>query len=574
MVLLTALLVACGGAATPAPANTPAPLAPTATVSIAQPTPTGVAATAVAQPTPTKAPASVTSTKDRITVVTSNEPVSLDTWDNRCSGNIDHMACKELAVDPMTWIDGATFEVVPLSGIESWEQREPNVWRFKLRPGVKFHNGEPWNAAAAKLGIDINGDGKHGGGFSVHSFISGAVVDDLTVDVICQNSKREAAGCPIFPRTPLFHAYLAPQWWNSATPEQRARTSIGFGPYKITGWDSGVKVTLEAYADYKPNKAFDSQAPLIKNVTQVWRQEALVRAAMLTAGEADWADNVGFENITKVPQAIQSGSNEILTLVADTVWHPELKKKQIRMALAHAIDCPTMLKALYDGRNECFGNISQPGTLGINDKNSKPYEYNPTLAKQLLKEGGYDPANEIRIYTRVGRVYRDIELHEAVISSWREIGVNAKLVAMETAQHTAVRRSGCGQFSTEPGYADKLDCGARNPPGPFNASTHYYSTPTSNETLDFSRQGFLRMSCFDFNSRVCVPEVQKKIEAANSTPLGDLRRQRLEELAQIARDEYYFIPFFHVQTVYGAAKNLDWKPRYDPRIRVNTMRFK
>ncbi|HLF05429.1 MAG TPA: ABC transporter substrate-binding protein, partial [Dehalococcoidia bacterium] len=528
----------------------------------------------IAQPTQTKAPASVTSTKDQITVVTSNEPVSLDMWDNRCSANIDHMACEELATDSLTWIEGATFEVVPLSGIESWEQREPHVWRFKLRPGVKFHNGEPWNAAAAKLGIDLNGDSKHGGGFSMHSFISGAVVDDLTVDVICQNSKREASPCPIFPRTGLFHKYQAPQAWNNATPEQRARVSYGFGPYKITGWDSGVKVTLEAYADYKPNKTPDSRAPLIKNITQVWRQEALVRTAMLTTGEADWADNVGFENITKVPQAIQSGSNEIFILVADTIWHPELKKKQVRMALAHAIDCPAMLKALYDGRNECFSNISQPGTLGINEKNSKPYEYNPTLAKQLLKEAAYDPANEIRIYTRVGRVYRDSELLEAVVGYWREVGVTGKLIPQETAANTAVRRSGCGQFNADPSYADKLDCGARNPPGPFNASTHYYATGTSNEALDYSRQGLLRLGCFDVNSRVCDPELQKKIDLAKGTPLGDLRRQRLEEVAQIAHDEYYFIPFFHVQAVYGAAKNLDWKPRYDPRIRVNTMRFK
>jgi ABC-type transport system substrate-binding protein len=82
------------------------------------------------------------------------------------------------------------------------------------------------------------------------------------------------------------------------------------------------------------------------------------------------------------------------------------------------------------------------------------------------------------------------------------------------------------------------------------------------------------MSCFDVNSRVCDPELQKKIELAAATPLGDLRRQRMEELAQIAHDEYYFVPFFHIQTVYGAAKNLEWKSRYDPRIRVNTMRFK
>ena len=55
------------------------------------------------------------------------------------------------------------------------------------------------NAAAAKFGIDLNGTGVNGGGFSQHSFVEGEVVDDLTVDVLCQTSTRESRACPIFP---------------------------------------------------------------------------------------------------------------------------------------------------------------------------------------------------------------------------------------------------------------------------------------------------------------------------------------------------------------------------------------
>jgi ABC-type transport system substrate-binding protein len=61
------------------------------------------------------------------------------------------------------------------------------------------------------------------------------------------------------------------------------------------------------------------------------------------------------------------------------------------MALAHAIDCQEIVETLYEGRMECFGNVSQPGTLGLNAENSKPYEYNPELSRRLLEQAGYDP---------------------------------------------------------------------------------------------------------------------------------------------------------------------------------------
>jgi hypothetical protein len=61
---------------------------------------------------------------------------------------------------------------------------------------------------------------------------------------------------------------------------------------------------------------------------------------------------------------------------------------------------------------------------------------------------------------------------------------------------------------------------------------------------------------------------------AKATPLGPERERLLEELAQRAHDEYWFIPFFHIQAVYGLAEGLVWAPRYDPRVRVNPMYFK
>jgi peptide/nickel transport system substrate-binding protein len=143
------------------------------------------------------------------------------------------MVCEDIASDPLTWIDGTSFEVVPLSGVETWEQAAPNRWRFHLREGVAFHNGEPWNAAAAKMGVDWHGDkdtSGHGtGAFGFHEVISGEVVDELTLDVVCE------LNCPILPRTTMFTKFQAPEWYQSAPEGEKVARTVGFGPYKGGG---------------------------------------------------------------------------------------------------------------------------------------------------------------------------------------------------------------------------------------------------------------------------------------------------------------------------------------------------
>ncbi len=625
-VLLTLFIVACG-ASEPAAAPTAEPAAPTEPAAPAEPTepvmqepteppveatavpadaraltqsrmfeatPTPEPAMAVATATPmaTPTPGAVMTAKDTLIFVTQEEPVSLGTFSDGCSGNVPSTICEEIATDPFTWIDSASFEVVPLSGVESWSQVDPHRWRFKLRAGVTFHNGEPWNAAAAKFGLDWSGDPTSGGGYGFHGPISGEVVDDLTVDVVCDNA------CPIFPRTAIFTPFQAPEWYQSATEDERELNTIGTGPYRVVEWRPGIEVEIEAFEDYQPNTAFDAQAPAIKRAFQVWRGESLVRAAMIEADEADWAVDIGFENIDSVPVAKTGTNNEVFTLVADNMWHPELMKKDVRKALALGVDCQTLMEVLYDGLQECIGNISQWGTVGINESNYADYGYDPDMARELLAAAGYyqpeyDPEEnnfdvnyEIRIHTRADRVYRGLEMFESVVAAWREeLGVNAHVVVLEPNRAREARRSGCGKFvvTHDDGTRDNsaaLACAEQEPPLPFGSSTHYYETATSNEALDMQRQLYLRNSCFNVNSRVCnlVPGIdgmtfEDSINDAVATPLGPERVRKMEGLAQIIHDEYWFLPFFVSVQVYGLAPNLEWEPRYDPRIRLNTMRF-
>ena len=122
--LVILVTVACGGAAAPA-----APVAPAATK----------ASAAAAAPAATAAPQvmeKAKSARDTATVVTEAEPASVGAWSEGCSAEIHSIGCQDFVSDYITWIDDRNdFEVVLLSGFESYEQMAPDRWRFKLRPG-------------------------------------------------------------------------------------------------------------------------------------------------------------------------------------------------------------------------------------------------------------------------------------------------------------------------------------------------------------------------------------------------------------------------------------------------------
>ena len=552
LILVLLFMVACGASAPPSPDAQPGEA-------------TAVGPTATPIPEVVQTPTGpVTSARTSITMVAGEEPASLGALDPGCAGSPEVAPCADYASDPFTYISGKDLEVVPLSGVDRWEQIAPERWRFFLRPEVKFHNGEPWNAQAAKLGIDWIGDPANAHvGYQYTGNVSAEVVDNLTVDVVCDEA------CPIYPRTAFHTRFQAPQWFQSAADDERNRQTIGFGPYQLTEWQRGEFIRMEAYEDYLPNPAVpEAQAPIIREATIVHREEPTVRAAMVKTGEADFAFDIGFQNINQVPVAKIGSTSEIFVMYVDTIWHPELKKKEVRQALVHAINCQEIVEALYDGQTECRGNVAPPGTLGITSENGKPYEYNPELARQLLQEANYDPNNEIIIYVRAGRYYRNTEVAEATLNYWKEVGVNASVQVVETAQWREISRSGPGQYADNP-----LDAPNQPPPPPTHASAHVYQNFPSDESLDFQKMAVGTMSCYATSSKVCQPDrIESLIQPAVSAT-GEERKRRLEELASIVHDDVLFIPYFDAKIVYGIHQDLKFEPRYDRRVRLNTLSF-
>src|SRR5262245_16724189 len=152
--VLSVLGAACAGA--------PSAVAPSAA-------PQGSAAAA---PTAASVPAS-------LTLAVNLEPNTASVWEP-LFGNGSQML-RDLVSDPLTWYDAKTREPVPTGITTKWEQMAANRWRFYLRPGVKFHNGEPWNADAAAFGLSVLGDPAIGHeSYQYAGTVKGVVVDDMT----------------------------------------------------------------------------------------------------------------------------------------------------------------------------------------------------------------------------------------------------------------------------------------------------------------------------------------------------------------------------------------------------------
>ena len=599
LLTLAAFIAACGASTTDAPAasESAAPAQPAAQAEpapqVAQPQALAIPATpapataAPAQPAPqpTAAPAPTATpappaarARDTLIFITSEEPTTVGAASPNCGGNIQNTICDDLASDPLTWIDDQNdYRVVGLTGVESWEQIDPDRWRFQLREGVTFHNGAPWNATQAAFWIDYFGDEETSGhynsnDFSFHGVIGGEVVDEYTLDVVCGNP------CPILPRTTIFTKFQDVGWFEQQSEDEIERWTVGLGPYKLVEWRL-TEIELEAYEGYNPNPStIYSRAPSIRYLRQIWRNEPQVRGSVLAAEEADWAE-ISFEDRDRVPKWKSATNNEAYVYAIDTVHHPELRKKEVREALNLAFDCQTIAETLFEGVLSCYGNIAQTGTVGITPENSAPYPYNPERARQLLEQANYDPNNQITLYLRSQRVPKDVEYAEAVVTYWNDAGINVDMQVVESSVHAGRGRSNCGHGRTREDFANAAGadlhekCRTLGPGMPDFVSMNLTAPATSTESLDFSRQAILRNSCFSRSSGICRQDFEDKLEVAIATPTGDLRTQRMEELANIVHNDFHFVPNFLVVQIYGLSADLEWEPHYAPRIRANIMYF-
>lgn len=564
-VLLLAL-IACGTAATPTPGTTAT--APPPGTTAASPVPTAAARTT---PTPSGRP---TSAKNKAIAVVATEPAHLN-------GIPTSDAHAGIIMDTINayvgHLDGETLEIQPTPMIQSWRRTAPDTWEYKLREGVTFHDGEPWTAEGWKTYAEFAGVPtynasayNHTGPYTVE------VIDPLTARIKC------ASACPLFERALNLARTASPKVLKEQKFED-IRLGMGIGPYKVAEWIPGQRIRTVAFDKYVPvPEAREYAAPIIQEIEWQWREETTVRSAMIVANEADWSFLLTLEDAQSLGPSryITGGTSETAMARMDTIFDPWLSQLKMRQAIVHSIDCEAIVQSLYKGTTTCRGNVAAPGVLGITTENIKPYEYNPALSRRLLEEIGYNCGRpnsapncgaEIKLTSRAARISNNTELVESMVSSMRDVGINAEANIVEVGVSNTIRTCGVGSSGAQiRGYKGATE----NKPPSCPLAQIVEHIGFGYELYDYGKVAVRHLNCDSTQSSVCVPEKQAEWQAANGLE-GEARRIALENIATAARDNVYFIPMFDLSAIYGLNPKLRGfeKPRFDKHLFANLWWF-
>lgn len=319
---------------------------------------------------------------------------------------------------------------------QSWSVSEDGLtWTFKLRQGVKFHDGEPFNAQAvydsfARI-IDENHP-LHGYGkwrylsLSLKPVKAINVVDDFTVELVTEK--------PFAPLLNNLALWLCPILSPKAMYEHKDQIGqhpVGTGPFKFVKWVKDDQIVFERNDEYWGDKA-KVQKIVLKSIP-----EPSARLMALQSGAVDIADDLDPDSIKLVEKnanlaMIKRPSVNVGYLALNTE-KPYLKDPKVRIALSHAIDKNAIIQAIFQGMAIPAKNPFAPSIWSYNDA-VQPYEYDPAKATKMLKEAGFDFSRELELWAMpVSRAYmpdpvKTAELIQAYLAS---VGVKAKIVRMD-----------------------------------------------------------------------------------------------------------------------------------------------
>lgn len=427
---------------------------------------------------------------------------------------------------------------------ESWELVNNNTWRFTIRQGVKFHNGESLDANVVKLNIDrlIT---PHQTRASLGSTVTGAtVVDDYTIDITTVDTDpllpSKATGFLIGP------ASMEQDPDNDST--EFNRHPIGTGPFKFVEDVPGEYIRLEANPDHW------NGAPEATSLTFRIIPDRSVQLAELISGGVDFIENVTPElidlvNRSGVAHVIQTGSAISHTIVFRQDVESPLRDKRVRQAINYGVDIDTIIDNVLSGYATPLATVVLPIALGYNPDVTR-YPYDPERARELLAEAGYPDgvAIEFDFTPSIGELY-NTEVLQAIARQLEGVGIKLHLNSLEYG--IAIQRV----------YGDDTV----NPAFRWQWKT-WYNDPDSILYGFFSTGGSA--------SYVSYPEIDDMLHRARYNLDNEERAQIYRDLQVIIKEEAIHLPLYNLQTLYGVSDRLDWQPRVDGRLYFAQTKFR
>jgi peptide/nickel transport system substrate-binding protein len=341
---------------------------------------------------------------------------------------------------------------------ESWTSPDGRSYTFKLRPGVKFHDGQEFTATDVKFTWELylnpllprvsdsvnylyNIQGARAFKDGSAETVSGIrTPDPYTVEVECE--------APYAPFVPLVAAmFILPKHVYGAFPPEEIekhpsfRHPVGTGPFKLAEWKASEYLSLQANLEYWAGR------PKLDRIIMKVAPDPTTFPSLLRSGAVD---AVGIGTVLSVPDAEpfeRDAAFKVYELggifnhyVEFNFRNPLLQDVLVRRALVHAFDRESVVKNLYRGKAKMV-NTSVPPTSWAYTPPKTQYEYNPEKARALLREAGWSPGpdgvlakNGQRLSLEIATFDRLIQDYPVImLQQWKEIGVDATLTPMAMA---------------------------------------------------------------------------------------------------------------------------------------------
>jgi peptide/nickel transport system substrate-binding protein len=474
-----------------------------------------------------------------ITIVLPEEPDIVDPC-HASRSNIGRIV-KQNVAETLTEIDPSDGSVRPRLAT-SWEQVDEATWRFKLREGVKFHDGTPLDARAVATSIERTLNPQLDCEIRI-KFFGATKVTPEAVDATTLELRTEGAS-PIMPTMMGTMTVVAP----GTAPDKLTREPVGTGPYAFTGWRPGQEVVLTRFDGYWGGQ------PQVERATYIWRGESAVRAAMVATGEADIAPSISVQDATDPKTDFSYFDSETTNFRID-VSLPPLNDVRVRKALNLAIDREGIRGSILSKDVVPATQFVVPSINGYNP-DLKPWPYDPEQARTLLaraKADGVPVDNEILIIGRRGIHAGVTEKLEAIHAMMQDVGLNVKLRMVEVAEWV--------DLYTQPFAQDR-------PPNLVHAMH-------DNNNGDAVFTAFFKYHTNGGQSALSDPRVDALIEKA-TVAVNPERRKLWQEMFRLVNEEIVAdVPLFHMVGYTRVSPRVSFRPSIstNSEIQIGTIRF-
>jgi peptide/nickel transport system substrate-binding protein len=420
----------------------------------------------------------------------------------------------------------------------AWKIVNDTTWEFTLRPGVKFHNGEPFNAQSVKATFDYALDPANKSHYAASAYWKPV----KEVQVLNEHTVRFVTEKPwpsLIDHMALFNSLMMPaKALKEQGPQVLAQKPIGTGPFKFVEWRRDDRLVLERNPDYWQGPAD------VSRVTFRFIPEFSARMAALLSGEIDIVKDVPPHAVEAVDRSGRAKvrsmvSSRINYLALVTLKPGPMQDIRARRAMNHALDVDELIKQVLKGQaTRMCGPLAPPNA---DFAQVECYKHDPARAQALFKEAGIDPKTlALTLDTPSGRYPLDKDVSLAIAAQLQRLGIKVNVVVNEWGTHLdKIKNRNTGDLFFL-GWGPAL--WGQQTFEPLFKADQTYASYGNNKLID------------------------EKIARAVTIVEPKGRATAYAELQKLVRDEAAWVFLWQQHDLYGVASHVEWTPRADEKV--------